>query len=64
MVLLHTHLLSIRIDERSCPVSFSVECFLGFSFTGEVRQPFVSAIEALKGTRLPIISGTEFRPHS
>lgn len=37
---------------------------LGFSFTGEVRQPFVSAIEALKGTRLPIVSGNEFGPRS
>ncbi|KAG0320492.1 NAD(P)H-hydrate epimerase [Podila horticola] len=33
-----------------------LDAIFGFSFTGEVRQPFVSAIEALKGTRLPIVS--------
>ncbi|KAF9196574.1 hypothetical protein BGZ50_009089 [Haplosporangium sp. Z 11] len=34
-----------------------VDAIFGFSFTGEVRQPFASAIEALKKTRLPIVSG-------
>ncbi|KAG0040529.1 hypothetical protein BGZ82_001855 [Podila clonocystis] len=34
-----------------------LDAIFGFSFTGEVRQPFVSAIEVLKGTRLPIVSG-------
>ncbi|KAG0012897.1 NAD(P)H-hydrate epimerase [Podila clonocystis] len=33
-----------------------LDAIFGFSFTGEVRQPFVSAIEVLKGTRLPIVS--------
>ncbi|KAF9336215.1 hypothetical protein BG006_009379 [Podila minutissima] len=33
-----------------------LDAIFGFSFTGDVRQPFVSAIEALKGTRLPIVS--------
>ncbi|KAF9950556.1 NAD(P)H-hydrate epimerase [Mortierella alpina] len=33
-----------------------VDAIFGFSFSGEVRQPFVSAIEALKKTKLPIVS--------
>ncbi|KAF9109941.1 NAD(P)H-hydrate epimerase, partial [Mortierella sp. AM989] len=33
-----------------------VDAIFGFSFSGEVRQPFISAIQALKDTRLPIIS--------
>ncbi|CAO3568929.1 unnamed protein product [Mortierella alpina] len=33
-----------------------VDAIFGFSFSGEVRQPFVSAIEALKETQLPIVS--------
>lgn len=31
--------------------------FTGFSFSGEVRQPFVSAIQALKNATIPIVSG-------
>ncbi|KAF9207037.1 hypothetical protein BGZ49_001316 [Haplosporangium sp. Z 27] len=33
-----------------------VDAIFGFSFSGEVRQPFVSAIQALKDTKLPIVS--------
>ncbi|KAF9374314.1 hypothetical protein BGX21_004164, partial [Mortierella sp. AD011] len=33
-----------------------VDAIFGFSFSGEVRQPFVSAIQALKNTKLPIVS--------
>ncbi|KAG0357855.1 hypothetical protein BGZ54_000145 [Gamsiella multidivaricata] len=33
-----------------------VDAIFGFSFSGDVRQPFVSAIEALKTTKLPIVS--------
>ncbi|KAF9353205.1 hypothetical protein BGX34_011740 [Mortierella sp. NVP85] len=33
-----------------------VDAIFGFSFSGEVRQPFVSAIQALKETKLPIVS--------
>ncbi|KAF9428233.1 hypothetical protein BGZ76_002002 [Entomortierella beljakovae] len=34
-----------------------VDAIFGFSFSGDVRQPFVSAIQALKETKLPIVSG-------
>ncbi|KAF9087570.1 NAD(P)H-hydrate epimerase [Mortierella sp. AD031] len=33
-----------------------VDAIFGFSFSGEVRQPFVSAIQALKDTKIPIVS--------
>ncbi|KAF9120124.1 NAD(P)H-hydrate epimerase [Mortierella sp. 14UC] len=33
-----------------------VDAIFGFSFSGEVRQPFVSAIQALKETNIPIVS--------
>ncbi|KAF9161722.1 hypothetical protein DFQ26_004214 [Actinomortierella ambigua] len=33
-----------------------VDAIFGFSFTGEVRPPFGSVIEALKKTKLPIVS--------
>ncbi|KAK3827383.1 MAG: YjeF N-terminal domain-containing protein [Linnemannia gamsii] len=33
-----------------------VDAIFGFSFSGEVRQPFVSAIQALKDTNIPIVS--------
>ncbi|KAF9348342.1 hypothetical protein BGX26_000251, partial [Mortierella sp. AD094] len=33
-----------------------LDAIFGFSFSGEVRQPFVSAIQALKDTKLPIVS--------
>ncbi|KAG0059887.1 NAD(P)H-hydrate epimerase [Linnemannia elongata] len=33
-----------------------VDAIFGFSFSGEVRQPFVSAIQALKNTTIPIVS--------
>lgn len=33
-----------------------VDAIFGFSFSGDVRQPFVSAIQALKDTKIPIVS--------
>ncbi|KAI1320122.1 NAD(P)H-hydrate epimerase [Mortierella claussenii] len=39
-----------------------VDAIFGFSFTGDVRQPFVSAIQALEKTKLPIVSGNVNNP--
>ncbi|KAF9915265.1 hypothetical protein FBU30_002091, partial [Linnemannia zychae] len=33
-----------------------VDAIFGFSFSGEVRQPFDTAIQALKDTKIPIVS--------
>lgn len=59
--------LLVRGHSRVCVLYFAYDTvdkclqsllyFTGFSFSGEVRQPFVSAIQALKNTTIPIVSG-------
>ncbi|KAG0312735.1 hypothetical protein BGZ97_010896 [Linnemannia gamsii] len=48
------------VDSPECGLrdtDLVVDAIFGFSFSGEVRQPFVSAIQALKDTAIPIVSG-------
>ena len=47
----------LKFSKRKSLIFMYID-FPGFSFSGEVREPFVSAIDALRKTILPIVSGT------